>query len=381
MNDPGSSTYLVRQRGMVTLLVSLLLLTIASLATLAVGKAVYFEQKLTGSILRSKEVQSAATHGMEYAMDYLQSGNTITWSPDSSAGSTATIPLGTTSHGQSDTGTDSYTHSIMLTNLTDAGGVTVVQLASTATGVIDSHVSRTVTVNLVMTGILSARGGDAPPIVVQGCMSNVTGNPDLYPSAGQPAIASLSCSSTCPAPDGVSGCIDTGNFSATDSNGNALVPVPVSNINTTDGLWATIFGISRAQFSALAVSHPATFIEVSAGYESTGYYSSAYNGNKWSTDTGTVSAPVIMVFEATEGCPKINGGTDIVGVVFFEQASCSTQGWGSGTITGTVAITGDMVKHTANAELRQFPMAPFFGGGGAGAFNYVSIIPGSWRDF
>ena len=127
-----------RQSGIVTLLVALLLLTVATLASMAVGKAIYYEQRLTGNELRGKEVLAAAQYGLEYGMEYLAAGNTISWS-GTAAGSTATLPLATTDHGQSNTGTQSYDHTITATILTDLSRSTVIAISSTATGTADKH--------------------------------------------------------------------------------------------------------------------------------------------------------------------------------------------------------------------------------------------------
>jgi hypothetical protein len=342
---------------------------------MAVGKALYFEQRLTGNDLRAKEVLAAAQHGLEYGMEYLAGGNTIGWS-GSAAGATATLPLTNTDHGQSNTGTDQYTHVITATILTDLSDATIVEISSTATGVADGHISRTVSNRVVMIGILSSNGGNAPPVVVEGCMSGITGTPDINHPSTIPAVSSLSCQ-----PCGIAPCIDTGGFDAyVDGNPVAITPA-TANLNSTDSLWDMLFSISKDQFRSIAQQFPERFINVNDGYELNGHYKTAYNGNTWNEDTGTATAPVLMFIEQSEGCPTINGDVDIVGMIYFDDPNCATHGFGKGKIQGTIAVSGSMTKHTANTDINYFPLGGEFGGGGAGAFNFVSVIPGSWKDF
>jgi Tfp pilus assembly protein PilX len=365
-----------REQGVVTLLVCLLLLTVATLASMAVGKSIYFEQKLTGNDMRSKEAYAAALNGLDYAMEYLGAGNTINWSPNDSAGATATITLPNSSHGQSNTGTDSYTHTLTATILTDLADSTVVNISSTSSGVADQHITRTVSQNVVMVGVLSSNGGQAPPIVVEGCMTGVGGNPNIFPQDGEPAISSLSC-----APCGSDPCVDTGHFDSFDESGVELDPVVTTSLYTDDSLWDTLFSITKDQFRSLAAKYPARFAAVYDGYETTGFYSAKYNGNTWNDDTGTATAPVIIFFEKSEDCPQINGNVTIYGMIYYDKESCGTHGFGAGNVYGTVAVSGNMQSHTANTNLHYFPLGSDFGGGGSGAFNFVSVIPGSWKDF
>lgn len=364
-----------QQRGIVTLLVAVLLLTVATLASMAVGKAIYFEQRLTGNDLRAKEVLAAAQHGLEFGMEYLAGGNTIGWS-GSSAGATATLPMANTDHGQSGTGTDSYTHTITAEILTDLSDATVVEIRSTATGVADGQVSRTVSNRIVMIGILSSNGGNAPPIVVEGCMTGVTGTPDISHPSTIPAVSSLSCT-----PCGAAPCIDTGGFDAYVDGSVTATDPETTNTSSSDSLWDTLFSITKDQFRSMATKYPERFINVNDGYETAGHYSKAYNGSTWNDDTGTAKSPVIMFIEASEGCPKINGDVDIVGLIYFDDPNCASHGFGKGKIQGTIAVSGSLTKHTANTDINYFPLGGSFGGGGAGAFNFVSVVPGSWKDF
>ena len=154
-----------------------------------------------------------------------------------------------------------------------------------------------------------------------------------------------------------------------------------TNVNTTDTLWNTLFDITKDQFRSLAAQYPSRLVNVWDGYESSGYYSSKYTGSTWNDDVGTAAQPVIIFFEKTEGCPKINGNVNVYGMIFYDDDNCATHGFGMGNVYGTVAISGNMSSHSANTDLHAFQLGNHFGGGGGGAFNFVSVIPGTWKDF
>ncbi|MFT5482265.1 MAG: Tfp pilus assembly protein PilX [Halieaceae bacterium] len=388
-----------QQRGVVTLLVALLLLTVATLASIAVGKSIFFEQKLTANDIRSKEAYAAALHGMDYAMEWMQQGNTITWAPDQLVGATSSsVTLVDTDHGTANSGTDSYTHTISLQILTNLAASTVVQLTSTAAASSDSQISRTITQNIVMIGMVSGDGGDSPPIVIEGCMSGVNGTPNLFPQPGQPAVSSLTCAQCGGTPCPVD-TVDTGNFDgyvcdaavlpeicttpSGPESGWATVALTSTTLNDTQSVWDKLFDVTKEQFRSMAERLPNRFIVLESGYSEpsdwpwTGFISSTNLKNTW----GSAEDPVIIFVDASFGCAKMNGGAVIWGMVYYDDPGCKTSGFGNGTLNGTLAMSGDMTSLNANVKLKYYPLGAEFGGGGAGAFNFVSVIPGSWKDF
>ena len=58
------------QKGVAILAITILLLLVATLGTLMVGRVGLFEQKMVGTDVRSKEVYSAAIGGLEYGVNW-----------------------------------------------------------------------------------------------------------------------------------------------------------------------------------------------------------------------------------------------------------------------------------------------------------------------
>jgi hypothetical protein len=84
--------------------------------------------------------------------------------------------------------------------------------------------------------------------------------------------------------------------------------------------------------------------------------------------------PVIVVFTA---CQKINGTTEIVGIVFFE-GPCTADGWGGGTINGSLVVEGDMAGMNANAELNY--QASYVNNITEPSLGIQAKLPGAWID-
>src|SRR5688500_6310308 len=67
----GKFTPATRQRGVLTLVVSLSILVLSTLVTFSVTKAILMEQKISNNELRAKQAFEAAEAGMLAAMDYI----------------------------------------------------------------------------------------------------------------------------------------------------------------------------------------------------------------------------------------------------------------------------------------------------------------------
>src|SRR5690242_2231163 len=63
-----------RQRGVLTLVVSLAILVLSTLVTFSVTKAILMEQKISNNELRAKQAFEAAETGMLEAMNYIDNG-------------------------------------------------------------------------------------------------------------------------------------------------------------------------------------------------------------------------------------------------------------------------------------------------------------------
>ncbi|MBL4712397.1 MAG: pilus assembly PilX N-terminal domain-containing protein [Gammaproteobacteria bacterium] len=404
-----------RQCGAAALLVTLILVIIASLSALVVNTAAFNEQKLSGNDIRSKEVYAAAVGALEYGASQLElayfdadsglawpsgilaglAGETVTAAPFVNAAAGATI----------DQQADTYTPTVVYTLLTDeSASPAIIEVAATAVAEGDTHITKTITMQYLISDFGTASLWDGPPLAIENCLSDVTGTPDIY--SDDIAIGSL---------NGAEACVDPGAF---DLNGDPISIGDASIAWDTNGthvdedgdpdpltlsLHETFFGVTTAaQLKAISEKEA----EANRGpADRTVYYIDAYfsdptgltdwNGNSWSDDIGsgttgpgntapyTIDHAVVLYFDESVGCPPINGNVEIWGLVFYQAVSCDTQigaqGGGKADVYGTVAFSGDLNKYTANTNIYDVDLSG--GGGGLKDIKIVTALPSSWVDF
>ncbi len=390
-----------RQSGAAALLVTLILVIVASLGALVVNTAAFNEQKLSGVDLRGKEVYAAAVgalaHGVnELELLYLDQDEDFDTSAAFAytdgnangifdAGDTA-VPLvnfvnasGGTTINQ---GTDTYTPSILYTLLTDPGdSPAIIEIAATATAVGDTQVQKIITQQYLLSVVGRPSLFNGPPVVVGKCMSGVTGTPDIV--ADGVAIASLE-----------GNCVEQGAF---EIDGTGTVE---EGVGDGTSLYETFFGtVPREELKRLSTLEaennitPRTYYYIDADFTDPSGLTT-WNGNTWSDDigSGTYTMPagpatlehgVVLFFGSSVGCPPVNGNVEIWGLVFYDADSCDTtigaQGGGKATIYGTLAFTGDLNKYTANTIIYELDLeAP---PGKKDNVRLVTALPGSWVDF
>jgi hypothetical protein len=388
-----------REHGMATLAMALILLMIATVMTLGTSNAVINEQRLSGTDSRSKEVQAAASGALQFSIEWLEDNlDDVIWEDNNSdgmsgAGDTATL---LPSIGDSELASDVYSRSVTMTLLTDANPAdpampVVVRLSATAQAQGDSHISKTVTTEIMIgkTSIFSGISGGstitsllAPPVLVESCTTSVTGTPDIYPEPSTGIAIGTTTGST--------GCI--GGFDLNGGSKQALSP----GMSLSEAIFGlapdydsddNIIGASRAEamLRSLEQREPERVFVVDPGH-------SNLNGGNWKKDLDDDELkPYILFFTKEVGCPKINGSRGIVwGLVFYEASDCELNGWGSAKIYGSLAVSGDLEKFTANAKI--YGQELDFGSGSAGnddgtrintgfTNRHVAEIPGAWRDF
>ncbi len=393
-----------RQRGAAALLVTLILVVIAGLSGLVVNKAAFNEQKLSGIDTRSKEVYAAAVGTLEYGANqlelaYLNADDGLAWPNgvlNGLEGETVTAAAfvngaaGATINQQ----TDNYTPTVVYTLLTDeSASPAIIEIAATATAVGDSQVTKTITVQYLVSDFGTPSMWDAPPLVVEDGLSDVTGTPDIY--SDDVAIGSL---------NGTDAEVDPGHL---DLNGD---PMAVGddeiktemNSDPPISLHETFFGnVTAERLKAMSEAEEGsnatdrTIYYIDAGFsDPTG--DTAWNGNSWNDDIGsgttgggphagpyTATHAIVLYFDESVGCPPVNGNVEIWGLVFYESTSCDTQigaqGGGKADIYGTVAFSGDLLKYTANTNIHDVDLSN--GGGGLNDIKIITALPGSWIDF
>lgn len=349
---------ITRQNGVAVLSISLIVLFLITMVTFYANKGAVFEQKMSGSQLSAYQAFELAQGGINYASAWMATtGNYagVAWVADTSnppytqknmtAVVVPSVPAGS---------------SVAVTLWKNSS---VVEVSATASGPASSNGTvPTATVKQAFKALaLTFNVPSLPPMVVNGCVSNVTGSPSVNPNAatGSPVPAVAILSSADPA------CIDPGNFNLSGGTvvGNGF----------TGTAWDYTFGISKADMLALATAQ--------AGGATGGpiyYYTSP--SDPFHTDLGDSNNPVILIFDVgAAACPKMNGGVTIYGIVYC-SGGLDMQGWGAAAIHGSLITDAPITKYTANAQIENTA----FTNDPAGGFNstpVVSTIIGTWRDF
>jgi len=390
-----------RQRGAIALLVTLILVVIASLSALVVNKAAFTELKLAGTDIRNKEVYAAAVGGLEYGAKQLQDiyfdvdGDgeiNVDWSATDADGyGTAGAVLNNApafANADASTviveGADSYTPVVSYTLITAerSGEPAVIEVAATATAVGDTHVTKTVRVRMIVSEVGTPTVVEAPPVVAEECMSGVTGTPDIFmndPDPNAVAIGTINGD-----PDG-DACIDEGHFDV-DPSGSIG-----DTFGDADTLFESFFaGMGVSGLESMAALDPEHIIFVDSNYlgstAQTTYYPD-WNGNTWHDSAGSASVgadgkhndQVILYFAEDVGCPQFNGGPIVHGLVYYAQDDCDNPGAGNATIYGTLAYEGDVLQLNANLDIYDTTLDSF--GSGTESKRFVTFLPGSWKDF
>ena len=147
----------------------------------------------------------------------------------------------------------------------------------------------------------------------------------------------------------------------------------------SDAMFNSYFGTTIAQFKASTSTKTLTncgtvendydtaFKQGYRAFQTTCYFQT----NK---DLGTVASPIIFV--TTNGL-KFNGGADIYGLIYGDQATWDEVGAGNGSINGALIVRGNYCAN-ANADynyrgdlLKNI----------RGLTGTMARIPGSWKDF
>ena len=200
-----------KQRGAAALIITLILVVIASLSSLVVNKSAIEEQKRSGIDLRNKEVYAAANGALEYGVYELMrvyndnDPATPGWvgvdviNVAAAAGDMATAsydPYGDGSVVTLDQGIDDFTPSISYTLLTaEDAQPAIIEITAPVVGVAETHVAKTVSVRVVRANLGTPSMFDGPPLIVEDCIpaGAVNGTPDI--TSDGVAIATISGSS------------------------------------------------------------------------------------------------------------------------------------------------------------------------------------------
>jgi len=374
------------QQGAATLLVVMVLAIVMAIISFTTANTGLMEQKIVGNDLRAREAFEGADAGIEYGVAYLTNDNykALTWS--TSGNNQSSSPA--TASGNIASGDFSYTPNVTYQRVLNSNYVRVV---STSSETHDNTISATNEQYVKALTLLN--GGstfNAPPMVMDGCLSDTVGGPDIYIGSRPDGIAAGTSNS--PENQGAWGdsgdtdnpCLKQGYSNEHHEHLNAHGGQPVGSLFTPGKAWEYVFGtVTRAQIKAKADDE----VESEVGDSSRNYVWVTDSGN-YHTSWGSAIHPVILVFAASADCPKINGNPTIYGVVFID-APCNrndsgdnANGWGGATVYGTVIINGNTSKLNANTTIQDWSAATGTTTSLGNSFiDGIYKIPGTWKDF
>lgn len=341
---------LSRQHGLATLTIALIMLFLMSLMIFNTSSGMLLELKTGNNQYFQAKALEAARGGVDYTVSWLDvpsNYSSLSWSNDATGPSgnnqKATWPSG------SDVGSQTIgSYTVAVTLWRNSANTSILEVRAIASG------DASVTVRQkIHAKSISFNTASAPPLIINGCLSGVTGNPDMHPAnTGDTVIQSSQASS----------CLDNGHLGL---NGGVIQ----ENVFASSA-WDYVFATSKADMKELAAQSSSDAIY---------YYdtSNPFSGN-WHDDVGTASNPGILIFDTGAGCPKINGNVTIYGIVYYAAECGSDQGWGNTTIYGSVVSEGSITKLTANTDFYPWP------GGSMPSYTIAmdfAKLPASWRDF
>ncbi|MFA5632432.1 MAG: hypothetical protein WC997_13035 [Porticoccaceae bacterium] len=414
-----------RNGGAAVLAVTLIVLLLATIGVLMVAQAGVAEQRLSGIDVRGKEVHSAATGALDFGVAWLKHHwHDLHWqNTGSGAGPGARLD----SHADGLTPAlqaaqmmaDSYQHQVAYRLLTpfhvQVGGPPIaIRVAATARGAADSHVTKTVTQD-VMVGYASIFGATSdphrrgifsgPPLIIENCIAaSASGGLRIVHDAGSGALGTTQgLASGAELAD----CLDVAHLPAQsllcERSGECGSPTALlaaggefrTALVVAQPLWQVIFGsASKADLHALERLHPGRVLVVDNGYPryaeqppwSDGIWRASLPAD-FSGEAGSEQDPVILFFDASVGCPTLAEGVHIHGLVYVEKDDCAGLGWGGGQVHGTLAKAGDfagLAQHTvlvaAQLDYAHADNDATHGSPVAGVTR-IFVAPGSWHDY
>lgn len=345
---------------MAVLFVSVVMLFVITIAAFYTNKGAVMEQRISTNQLAYTQAFEAAQGSLNYALAWLATAantNSTAWT--TAPGAAGAVWVSDTSYPpynqRNSTSIAAQTigaFSVSITLWRNSANSKIIEISSVSSGDATATVKQIVNVLYLAFNVPSLA-----PLVVNGCISAVTGTPDI--DAG--SVAATALISSQPA-----ACLNTGHFNITGT---------VAGSGFSGNAWDYTFGISKTEMYQLASSQ--------AGGATAGpiyfYDDSNPPTDPWHTSLGDSANPVILIFN-TASCPKISGGggVDIYGIVYCYQG-LDMQGWGNATIHGSVITDTDITKFTANTLLTNDSNANSTSSYSANPV--VSKITGTWRDF
>ena len=340
------------QRGIATVAVSMIIIMISMVALRFLGDSSVANIRATSNEELARESQHAAEAALDFAIAWYAE-NEPEWTNTGTelvATLTAAAPQVLTRTG------DRYIETVTFSR--DLATRDFIRVDATVNSQNNSNIAARNQQYIHDNHLLRAPDVVGPPLVVAGCLSQVTGNPQVYPE-NPGDIVVLTSSGT--------DCTDLGHLKV---NGG----LTALNAFNASNLWDLTFSVSRQSLKEIAASEEAAGVP---DEERTVVW--VYDDKNYNKSWGSADSPIILIFDKEADCPKINGGPEIFGIVFIDSECDSGNGWGGLTVTGTVAINGKLKKLNANTEIRAWATAS--NDTNTLKSSRVARIPATWRDF
>lgn len=340
----AASPYPPRQRGIATLAIALVLLFLVSILLWRTSANLLLELKTTNNQYQQTQALEAARGGIDYGYAWLkQKAGTPAWHKDSTlpAPYNQRASLPTQKIGQ---------YEVKLALWQDSAAPGKMELQAEARGDALAVVRQKIAGESIFNHASNA------PIVINGCMSGIKGRPSINGVNGGSAITSSADKS----------CLDTGHLSL----GGGSIESNAFDDSGPDAAWNHVFAISKAEAKALAAKSSSDDIHF--------FDASNPAPHNWHQNVGTPSKPGMLIIDSGGGCPKLNGGVQIYGIVYLSAQCSSSNGWGGAHLTGSLISEGGIDKLGANTSFSPWP-----GGGNPdfGVETGLTRVKGSWRDF
>lgn len=394
-----------RQRGMLTLAISLVILMLSTLVAFNVSRAILMEQKITNNDNRAKMAFEAAEAGITAALDYFETD------PDRDgvdndcalpASSTIDCVFDTDSDGVGDTNTSAIGSASVTLTLTDlSGDMTSIQIVAVGTSD-DGSASRTITQTLVTIDPLP----NAPdnPVITRGSMI-IGGSATVHNQEGHSTIWTGSeidmgsnNSTSTEVPDvGAAGyptCMDIpGTCALVEASDNSIKGVDViendSSLSalTDEEFFQNFFGMSKTTYRSSLVTMETTAANANTDIELATHEviwiegNTAFSGVTVGCTTAQTGSNVCPSNETkpcivvVNGNATFSGGSQFYGILFVTgNVNIS----GNTTVRGALVTAGDTESSTGGSFDVWYNSSVLAGTSLAGA---TSGSAGTWKDF
>lgn len=345
------------QCGAANLLVALTLMMLITLGTLTVSHTSLLEVRMENNTFWSNRLLTIAESEWQIAAAAIPGVfNTLGWRPAGSGGlQTSQFPAAQLSSGAN----------VRIDLQRNTGNPQLIQLLSAAQRNDSSGLASHVHQSIRLFSVLTPLGEKAPPLIANGCISNLATITDLRPVN----------SDTLKAGDALwqyrqSPC--SGNASIDMHNGNII------NRQTGGRLWDSIFSIDRQAFADLANADRKLPVSARRYWQAT---PQNLKSGRWTFSLGTARQPVVLYFPGSVGCPVFASGLQIFGMVFIEGNCRNPIATSSASIYGSLVVDGHLNIGQARLAVHHISLAdPTLSRLRLPVLRYVPV-PGSWRDF